>query len=207
MRTPWLDLPLADYEQHMALPQVGQAKLIADQLRALLASYRPASVAIVGCAGGNGFDQVAAAGVARVVGVDINPEYLAAAARRYGATVPGLELHAADIESCAAIFEPVDFVYAALLFEYVEGLRAMSTLKRHCRADGVLATLLQLPHESMAVVSPSPYVSLQSLAPVMRLVSPAALRAHAEAAGFRHEVTTTVASPAGKQFALQVFRS
>jgi SAM-dependent methyltransferase len=207
MRTPWLDIPLGDYEQHMALPQVGQARLLADQLDELLVAYRPSSVAIIGCAGGNGLDRVAGKGVERVVGVDINPLYVEAAARRYGSSVPGLELYAADIESTDRRFEPVDLIFAALLFEYVDPARVMSALRRHCRPRAVLATLVQLPHESMAVVSPSPYVSLQSLEPAMRLVSPASLRAQAEAAGFVQESTTTRASPAGKQFARQIFRA
>ena len=51
MRNPWLDIPLADYEAHMALPTVGQQQLIADQLGTLIGTYSPSSVAIIGCAG------------------------------------------------------------------------------------------------------------------------------------------------------------
>ncbi len=206
MSTPWLDIPLADYEEHMALPQVGQAQLIADQLAALLAVHRPASAAIIGCAGGNGFERIETLGIERVVGVDINPAYIEAARRRYGARVPRLALVTADIQSRATLFEPVDFIYAALLLEYVDLSRTMSSLRRHCRSGGVLATLIQLPQDSVAAVSPSPYLTLQSLGSVMQLMSAEALREHAEAAGFRHEACSTVESPSGKQFALQVFR-
>jgi DNA-binding transcriptional ArsR family regulator len=52
MRNPWLDIPLADYEAHMALPTIGQDRLIADHLSALIRTYEPSSVAILGCAGG-----------------------------------------------------------------------------------------------------------------------------------------------------------
>jgi len=30
MRNPWLDIALADYEGHMALPNVGQAQILSD---------------------------------------------------------------------------------------------------------------------------------------------------------------------------------
>jgi len=203
MRTPWLDIPLTDYERHMALPQVGQAKLIADRLAALLAAHRPSSVAIIGCAGGNGFECLG--GVERVVGVDINPRYLEAARNRFAASVPGLELVTADIQSSARLFEAVDFIYAALLFEYVDPMRAMISLRRHCRTGGVLATVIQLPHENLAVVSPSPYSSLQALGSTLRLVAADELRAHAEQAGFRHTATSHLVSPGGKEFALQTF--
>jgi hypothetical protein len=40
MRNPWLDIPLADYEGHMALPAIGQSRLIADQLDTLVSATR-----------------------------------------------------------------------------------------------------------------------------------------------------------------------
>jgi hypothetical protein len=64
---PWLTIPLADYEAHMALPQVGQAQLLADLFAAELRERSPSSVAVLGCAGGNGFEHAPAA--LRVVGV------------------------------------------------------------------------------------------------------------------------------------------
>jgi hypothetical protein len=111
MRNPWLDISLADYEAHMALPTVGQLRLIAD---ALVKTYSPFSVAILGCAGGNGFDRLIGTRTSRVVGVDINPEYIESARRRYAEHIAGLELLIADIQSSAALFEPVDLIYAAL---------------------------------------------------------------------------------------------
>lgn len=56
MKNPWLAIPLADYEGHMALPAVGQARMLADLFESLLREFLPQSVAIIGCAGGNGFE-------------------------------------------------------------------------------------------------------------------------------------------------------
>ena len=33
MTQPWLQIPLADYEAHMALPDIGQAQMLADLLQ------------------------------------------------------------------------------------------------------------------------------------------------------------------------------
>ena len=74
----WLNLPLADYEAHMALPEVGQAKMLADLFEYELRSHRSESVALLGCSGGNGFDRIDPACTRRVVGVDLNPDYIAA---------------------------------------------------------------------------------------------------------------------------------
>ena len=47
----WLTIPLEDYEAHMALPAVGQAQMLAEQLAILIERHAPASVAVMGCAG------------------------------------------------------------------------------------------------------------------------------------------------------------
>jgi SAM-dependent methyltransferase len=206
MRSPWLEVPLADYEAHMALPAIDQARLIADQLEASVTTYRPNSVAVVGCAGGNGFNRLTSRGVDRVVGVDINPHYIAQARDRYQERIDGLELHVADIQASGLLFEPVDLLYVALVLEYVDVAQALSSLSRHCKAGGVVATLCQLPHETMAHVSPSPYTSLQVLAPRMRFVSPEELLREAERVRLLPESPSTILSAGGKQFRYQPFR-
>ena len=110
MRSPWLDIPLGDYEGHMALPAIGQSQLIADQLDMLVRTYAPSSVAILGCAGGNGFERLIGTSISRVVGVDINPQYIEKARQRYAGRVPGLQLLVGDIQTSTSLFEPVDFI-------------------------------------------------------------------------------------------------
>jgi hypothetical protein len=206
MRNPWLDIPLTDYEGHMALPQVDQSGMLADQLEILVRSYSPSSLAIVGCAGGNGFDRLAGTGIRRVVGLDINPEYIEIARRRYASCVIGLEVHVGDIQSSVLHFDPVELIYAGLLFEYVDLSKTLESLRRHCTPNGILAVLLQLPHEAISAVSPSPYTSLQRLGPTLHLLAPDELQTQASTVGFVLEESRTVASTAGKLFSSQVFR-
>ena len=52
MSNPWLTIPLEDYEGHMAMPDVGQAKMLANEFEELLKIYAPTSAALIGCAGG-----------------------------------------------------------------------------------------------------------------------------------------------------------
>ena len=205
MRNPWLDIPLGDYEAHMALPTVGQAQLIADELDALVRTLSPRSLAIVGCAGGNGFERLVGSSVTRVVGVDINPEYIEQARRRFEARIPGLELLTADIQTSTSLFDPVDLLYVALVLEYVDLDQAMGVLRRHCKPNGVLAVLSQLPHGTLAPVSPSPYTSLQLLAPGMKLVAQEELKGRARQAGFVAVHSKTLVSNGGKQFAVDQF--
>jgi trans-aconitate methyltransferase len=190
----------------MALPAIGQSPLIADQLNTLIRTYSPSSVAIAGCAGGNGFDYLVGSRTRRVVGVDINPEYIEQARRRYAERIPGLELYTTDIQSSALIFHPVDLIYAALLFEYVDLAQTMSSLRHHCNTDGILAVMSQLPHETVTHVSPSPYTSLQRLAPGMRLVPQLELQRLARQVGFSLEHSRVISSPGGKRFCVDEFR-
>jgi hypothetical protein len=104
-------------------------------------------------------------------------------------------------------FAPVDLMYAALLFEYVDAAATMRSLKRHCRPGGILSTVLQLPHAAQHAVSPSPYANLSLLTPRMRLVAPEDLRRCATAAGFVIAEAAAIELPSGKQFWAQNFRA
>ncbi len=206
MSNPWLSIPLQDYEGHMALPHVGQAKMIANELEELLRTYAPTSVAFIGCAGGNGFEEAAKAGISRVVGLDINPAYVADAKARYAGRIPGLELYCADIEEGTPDTGPVDLVYGALVFEYVDVAKALKNLRALCLSTGFLATVLQLPKEGAQSVSPSQFVKLKELSSIMRLVPQDDLRKIAEGLGFELLSQKVITLESGKQFSLQLFK-
>jgi len=206
MRSPWLGIPLPEYEGHMSLPTVGPAELLADEFAKLLAEYAPPTVAVVGCAGGNGFDRIPVASTSRVVGIDVNPAYIATASRRFAARIPGLELYAADIQRGGLSVERVDLIYAALVFEYVELEPTLHNLALLCKRHGILGTLLQLPSRSVPAVTPSPFASLQALASSMKLVPPETLVAQAAKAGFALLSSHRVLLPSRKEFAVQIFR-
>ena len=103
----------------MALPAVGQAGLIADELARVVEAYRPSSVAVLGCAGGNGLESLIGSSVRRVVAVDFNPNYVATTEARFRGRIEELQAIVANVEHDLQAFEPVGLVYAALLLEYV----------------------------------------------------------------------------------------
>lgn len=206
MSNPWLEIPLGDYEGHMALPEVAQSRLLANVLEAMLKEYRPRSLAVIGCAGGNGFDRVSAAVTRRVVGVDINPGYIDALRARFSARLPNLELVVGDIESDRLRFAPVEFIFAALVLEYVDVKTVLERMRSLLTAGGILGTVVQLPAAAAAPVTPSPFASLEALAPIMQLVPPEQLEGLAREAGYEEIARRRETSRAGKQFEVQVFR-
>ena len=205
MKNPWLTIPLEDYEGHMAMPAIGQAQMLSDEFDKLLRRYAPKSVAVIGCAGGNGFEKAVEAPVNRVVGIDINPQYIAEAKERYALQILGLELYCASIEGTLPEIDPVELVYVALVLEYVHVPHAVENLRRLCLPDGILAVLLQLPKEGAEAVSPSPFESLKALNLVMQLVPPEWLRAAAEEHGFRLLSRDLIVVESAKQFCLLIF--
>jgi SAM-dependent methyltransferase len=205
MSNPWLNIPLDDYEGHMSLPTVGQAQMIAEQLDRALERWSPTSIAVIGCAGGNGLDKIPGRTVERVVAVDVNPDYVERARTRHAQRLQGLELVCADVESESLIYDPVDLTYAALLFEYVGVLGTLRTVKRNSRPNAILTTVLQLPHLAIPAVSPSPYKSLGSLA--LTLVAPETLCHAAADLGFAAIDSTIIELSSGKRFCVQNFRA
>jgi hypothetical protein len=154
MTSPWLGIPLSDYESHMALPRVAQAQLLADVLAEKLTIHKPGSLAILGCAGGNGFERIVPEVTQRVVGVDLNGHYLHAVRVRYGAKFEKLELIEADIQTSAVAFASVDLMYAALILEYVDVEVTLVRMRNFLNPDGILVTVVQLPSTDLPAVTP-----------------------------------------------------
>ena len=111
-----------------------------------------------------------------------------------------------DIDYETPEFQPVDLVYAALVFEYVDIARALKNLRAICLPGAVLAALLQLPRHGAENVSPSPFVTLKEVGSIMRLVPPEEFRTVAEELGFAFLSQRLIALESGKQFSLQLFK-
>lgn len=207
-KNPWLEIPLQDYEAHMALPQIAQAQMLGDLLAEMCATHHPRSIALIGCAGGNGLERLDPACFTRVVAVDINPQYVTATLDRFGERFPHLEVITGDAQTNAVSFEPVELIYAALVFEYVTPYTLMKRLKKLLVPGGLLATVIQLPSSSVAEISPSPYMaSLERLGEIMHLTPPDKLLKYAVQAGLTQELTRQIDLPSGKSFVLQTFRN
>jgi len=203
---PWLEIPLADYEGHMALAAVAQSGYLAQVLERLAATLEPRSVAVLGCAGGNGLDRLPPAQVRRVVGVDLNPGYLTAAQGRLQGRFRQLELHRLDLAREGGDFAPVDLVFAGLLFEYVPFASVLPRIRRMLNPGGHLGVVLQLPSADIPEVTPSPYVSLGRLEGHMMLVPPRPFEARAGKLGFVTRSSRTIVLDSGKAFQEFVFQ-
>jgi hypothetical protein len=134
----------------MSLPTAGQAQMLADRLALLIKRESPTSTAVIGGAGGNGLDRIGRGQLERVVAVDINPAYIEAVGIRHARRLASLELHCADIQS------------ESLLFEYVDVVAALASLKRHCRAKPAVTAGFSAVDSAVIELSSGKQFSLQT---------------------------------------------
>jgi hypothetical protein len=197
MPSPWLNIPLEDYEGHMSAPDVAQLEALADLLEETLHRHKPASVAILGIAGGNGLSRIDPTVTTRIVGVDINPAYLEAIRARFQARLP-LTLHCLDLAAETVPEEPVDLVHAALIFEHAGVEQCLKSAVSLVGPNGSLSIVLQLPSGNVEPnVAPSAYPTMQTLSQRFHLVEPHNLCRRLKLHGFELQHETRRWLPAG----------
>jgi hypothetical protein len=160
-RNPWLDLPLEDYEFHMA--EVGQLSALSELFGEALTLCRPRSVALLGAAGGNGLERIDLAVTERVVAVDVNDGYLTTLRRRFG-YLHGLEVLATDLATETIDCAPVELVHAGLVFEHAGVERCLDNALRMKAPGGKLSVVLQEPGLWDRKIGGRPHGSLRGIA-------------------------------------------
>jgi hypothetical protein len=206
MPNPWRQVPLADYEAHMALPSVAQSQLLASTLHRVVTRFQPRSLALLGAAGGNGLELVDSASVRRVVALDLNPGYLRVCASRHAASFAEFQPVLHDLSQGPPAIVPVECIFAGLVLEYLRLEVFCSYLPPLLADGGIFATLLQLPAADLPEVSASPFPSLTKLQSAFSFVRPAHLHDLLAGRGFvrlteeLHELDT------GKSFCFSAYQ-
>ena len=206
VQNPWLNIPASDYEGHMGSAKVGQLSVLEQIFADTLAEFSPHSLAVLGCSTGNGFEHIDPGVTRRIVGIDINPDYLAILEQRHAHRLNGLELVCADLSSCSVEPGPLDLIHAALIFEYMSPEEVLPKLSGWLQPGGVLALILQLPSPTSTMVSETPYTSLKALESVMQLVDPATLTELAGQSGLTMLRSWKVELKSGKGFHIAYYR-
>jgi SAM-dependent methyltransferase len=190
----------------MGSPGVRQLEFLSRMFGELLAGFEPDFAAVLGCATGNGFERVEAGRLRRLVGLDINREYLDICRARYAGKIPGLELVCEDIDSFELEPGSMDFVYGALFLEYIDPEKVVEKVSRWLRPRGILAVVLQLPSETCGTVSDTGFESLKRLEPMISLVEPGNLERILQRYGFSGVRSGRETLEGGKEFFVGVYR-
>lgn len=171
---PWLQVPVDQYEGHMAHKSVRQAQYLSFVLQEQVDRFKPERLLVPGVSAGNGLEHVDPDVTRIVTGLDIQPDYLEIARERFAERLPGLNLVQQDLLT----WEPddeYDLVFCALLLEYLDPKRAVPKLCSVLAPGGMLVILVQLDGKG-SPVSASPFNDVKLLEPAMTLVDPAVVR-------------------------------
>ncbi len=179
--SPWTLVPAAEYEAHMGPGGADQLRPLAAILAAALRDLRPARLLVLGVATGNGLEAVDPAVTERVVGLDLNLQYLAVARQRHMRLGPRLELYCQDAARADLAEGGFDLAWAGLFLEHVEPAAVVARVARWLAPGGSLVAALQLPPAGEP--PPSRFASVRGVAEAMRLVPPGELAALASTAG------------------------
>ena len=204
MSNPWLSVPLAEYERHMSSEEVRQLGVLSELFAEAISRCRPSSIAVLGIAGGNGLEHIDTTVTTRIVGLDLNPQYIETVRQRYS-HLPGLELHCTDLSEQRVDLEPVQLVHAALIFEHAGTERCLENAIALTAPGGNLSVVLQLPAEGGKAVGTSRFASIENLHAHFSFVRSASFCEWLAGRGFRLAHETTRKLPAGKAFRAGIF--
>ena len=214
---PWLGIPADDYEGHMGPDWADQLAPLSEIFADVYRDTRPARLALLGCATGNGLEHVDPAITTRAIAVDVNPEYVARARARHQALGSVLDVRCADVCACELTSGSLDLIHAALIFEHVDAPLLAARIATWLAPGGTCAVVLQVdgvddgstrapaPAPAPAPVMSSPFRSIASLGASMRMLSPARLAELLGQHGLRQRRRWTVPVKNHKRFEVALF--
>jgi SAM-dependent methyltransferase len=199
---PWTVVPAADYERHMGAEGADQLAPLAAIFQEVYLAAQPDRLLVLGCATGNGLEHVDPAVTQRIVGVDVNLQYLGVARQRFFHLGPRLELFCSEAEKFRAQPGTFDLVHAALIFEYLHPEVLVRKIAEWLAPDGTCSVVLQLPGGEAPA---APTKTMQLIAKAMKLVPPDELTRLFEHYGLHRKRAKTVPLRHGKSFWVGLF--
>lgn len=183
IKNPWLEIPLEDYERHMEHASVAQAQLLNFLTKTYLAKYCPEKLLFLGVSGGNGLEHIDENRALDICGIDINELYIKKATQRFANRFKSLRLEVADISVSEASYIKADFIWAALIFEFVGIEKGFEFIGRNSAQSAILAVTIQSNNGSSSI-SQSGVMSVHSVKDIFRFIDGSELCKKASDFGF-----------------------
>jgi SAM-dependent methyltransferase len=194
---PWCIVPAADYEAHMGPEGVDQLAPLSALFQEAYLGAQPDRLLVVGCGAGNGLEHVDPSVTRRVVGLDVNLQYLGICRQRFFHLGPRLELFCTAAAAWRSPPGAFDLVHAALVFEYLQPEPLVAQIAGWLAEGGAASVVLQLPGGE----APAPRLkALEIITRARRLVAPEALTALFAAHGLTPRRARTVPLKFGQSF-------
>ena len=195
----WNRIPLEDYERHMQHENVAQAQLLNDLTSKYLQKHNPESPLFLGISGGNGLEHIDVNKTKRVYGIDVNQSYLEETQKRFGEKIKQLVLINADISTSSESFLKADFVWAALIFEYIDIQKGFEFIANNIGESAKLIITIQSNNGNQSV-SQTGVESIKSVKEIFKNVDKDNLQINASKFGFELIGSKENILPNGKSF-------
>lgn len=119
MSNPWEKLKLEHYEGHMQYENVYQAQMLNSIMNKQINELPAKTICILGISGGNGLEHVNIDRISKIIGIDINIEYLSACRSRFPALNDILDLVHTDLTLPCSKIPDMEIIIANLVIEYL----------------------------------------------------------------------------------------
>ena len=204
-RVPWLAVTAAEYEALMGPEGLDLLAPLSAAFAQVYRAARPARLLVLGCGTGAGLEHVDPAVTERVVGIDLNIQFLAVARQRHDRLGARLELYCADARTADLPEGGFDLVHAALLAEYLDPEALVAVMARAAATGGACAVVQRLPGGEPAEEA-WPVERVRALAAAARLVEPSQLAALFARRGLARAGTWEVAARGGRRLRVSLLR-
>jgi len=164
-----------------------------------LQKYIPKKPLFLGVTGGNGLEHIDGNATKTVYGIDVNQSYLDETKKRYEAQIHNLVLVNADISVSTESFLQSDFVWAALIFEYIDIKRGFEFISRNIDSPTVLIITIQYNNGNQSV-SKTGVESVKAVKDIFTPVNQEILQITALESGFKLMGSEENSLPNGKVF-------
>lgn len=195
----WNRIPLEDYERHMEHENVAQSQLLNDLTNKYLQKHNPESPLFLGVSGGNGLEHIDINKTKRVYGIDVNKSYLEETQKRFGEKIKQLVLINADISTSNESFLKADFVWAALIFEYIDIQKGFEFIANNMGESTKLIITIQSNNGNQSI-SQTGVESIKSVKEIFKIVDKDNLQVNALKVGFELIGSEENMLPNGKSF-------
>lgn len=195
----WNKIPLKDYEQHMQHTGVEQSQLLNSLTKKYLQKCDPEQLLFLGISGGNGLEHIDTKKVKSVCCIDINKSYIEATRKRFAHRIKQLKLINADINASDESFLKADFVWGALIFEYVDIEHCFEFLQKNTTEGAALIITIQ-SNNGVESVSKTGIKSLNLVEDIFKVVDKEDLKRKALTSGFKLVYCEENILPNGKSF-------
>ncbi|SEP40539.1 hypothetical protein SAMN05428947_114170 [Mucilaginibacter sp. OK283] len=153
----------------------------------------------LGISGGNGLEHIDINKTKIVYGIDVNQSYLDETKKRFGEKIKQLVLVNADISSSNESFLKADFVWAALIFEYIDIEKGLEFISNNTGEVAKLVITIQSNNGAQSV-SPTGVESIKLVKDIFNLVDKDDLQTKALAFELRIVSSEENVLPNGKSF-------